>query len=196
MWGWGRKCQGVYTHEYSHFSNTGAEKCESPLAFMRLFKLFTDQIPAMKGAFSPPLKLICHTQATFGKSTLCAALIKMKNLHLSLTQICLLSRLRVCRSGVTIPFSWEAGVPLSLTAWLTGASHTWWVGLEGEERERGRRDSLHTISPSACKSHSTRPQAGVMGDIKRAWVTRRTLNLIIQVVLTRGHTYVCARVHA
>lgn len=68
---------GCYMDEYSHFSNAGTEKCDRPLAFMRLFKLFIDQIPVpMKGAFSRVLKLICHMQATLGKSTLCAGLIK------------------------------------------------------------------------------------------------------------------------
>lgn len=72
--------------------------------------------------------------SNFRKVNLLHRADKVKNLHLSLIQICLLRTLRVCRSGVTIPFSWEAADPRSLTAWLTGTSHTRWVGLEGEEK--------------------------------------------------------------
>ena len=72
------KHQGViWMGECNHFNNARIKKCDRAFTFMRLFKLFIDQIPVpMKGAFSPALKLICHTQATLGKSSLCAGLIK------------------------------------------------------------------------------------------------------------------------
>ena len=49
------------------------------------------------------------------------------------------------------------------------------VGCVGGGGERGeQRDWLYTISPSACKSHSMLPQAGVMGDIKRVTDTENS----------------------
>lgn len=107
----------------------------------------------------------------------------MNNLHLRLTQICLLRRLRVSRLGVMIPSPWEASVPLTLAAWMSGGR-----GMSGRARV--------TQNPISMQIPQYAPlQAGVMGDIKRVWVTWRTLNLIIQVALTHGHTYVCAWVH-
>lgn len=57
--GWcGEEC---YMHEYRHFSSAGAENVKAHCTYEAIQPIYSSNPHALKGAFSSPLKLICHT---------------------------------------------------------------------------------------------------------------------------------------
>lgn len=91
----------------------------------------------MKGVFSSTLELICHTQATLGKSTLCAALIKEESAFELNTDLSSEEAVSVSFGGhdTILLGGQRPPEPVCLTDWCLPHMVDWVRG-EGERREQ------------------------------------------------------------